>query len=169
MFSKLFLLPKSILLSLFLKDPGHVLADTAPYFNGQRFKNGDYGFYLVRKFFSSNVVAPHLNILTRHSRCDDGSYIMFNPRGFAVADDARGPMILDSLGSLVWAVTGYEQTYNLIAQGYKGQRYLTFWAGNDAVGGHGAGHYYMVRNEYHSLMCNLYGIFDRLVASKPFL
>ena len=125
--------------------------------------------YPVQKFSSSNVVAPHLNILTRHSRCDDGSYIMFNPRGFAVADDARGPMILDSLGNLVWAVTGYEQTYNLMAQEYKGQQYLTFWAGNNVVGGHGAGHYYMVRNEYHSLMCNPYGIFDRLVAFKPFL
>ena len=126
MFSKLFLFPKSILLSLFLKDLGHASADMAPYFNDQRFKNGDYGPYPVQKFFSSNVVAPHLNILTRHSRCDDGSYVMFNPRGFAVADDARGPMILDSLGNLVWTVTGYEQTYNLMAQEYKGQQYLTF-------------------------------------------
>ena len=135
MFSKLFFLTKSILLFLFLKDLSHVLADTAPYFNDRRFKNGDYGSYPVQKFFSSNVVAPYLNILTRHSRCDDGSYVMFSPRGFAVADDARGPMILDSLGNLVWAVTGYEQTYNLMAQEYKGQQYLTFWAGNDVVGG----------------------------------
>ncbi|XTI86082.1 hypothetical protein V2W45_1466864 [Cenococcum geophilum] len=100
MFSKLFLLPKPILLSLFLKDLGHIVADTAPYFKDQRFENG---------IFSSNIVAPYLNIITRHSRCDDGSYIMFNSRGFVVVDDARGPIILDSLGI------------------------LDFWAGNDAL------------------------------------
>jgi hypothetical protein len=35
--------------------------------------------------------------------------------------------------------------YNLQAQEYKGNKYITFWAGNDAVGGHGAGKYYMVK------------------------
>lgn len=31
-----------------------------------------------------------------------------------------------------------------MVQKYKDSNYLTFWAGNDAVGGHGAGAYYMV-------------------------
>jgi hypothetical protein len=46
---------------------------------------------------------------------------------------------------LVWT-SGWDkkQIYNLMAQEYKGHKYITFWAGNDAVGGHGAGSYYMV-------------------------
>lgn len=31
-----------------------------------------------------------------------------------------------------------------MAQMWKGEQYLFFWAGEDSVGGHGAGHYYMV-------------------------
>jgi hypothetical protein len=53
-------------------------------------------------------------------------------------------MILDSMGDFVWFKGGYNQVYNLMAQDYRGDRYLTFWAGDDAVLGHGAGYYYMV-------------------------
>ncbi|KAI7711914.1 hypothetical protein KC353_g8643, partial [Hortaea werneckii] len=37
---------------------------------------------------------------------------------------------------------------NFAVQEYKGEPYLTFWAGNDAVGGHGAGTYYMYDQSY---------------------
>lgn len=60
MFSKLFLLPKPILLSLFLKDLGHIVADTAPYFKDQRFENGDYGSYPVQEFSPQISLRPTL-------------------------------------------------------------------------------------------------------------
>jgi hypothetical protein len=48
-------------------------------------------------------------------------------------------------GDFIWASQHhYGQVYNFQVQQYKGEPYLTFWAGNDAVDGHGAGHYYMV-------------------------
>lgn len=48
-------------------------------------------------------------------------------------------------GTLIWTTNQYYgQVYNLQVQEYKGKKYLTFWAGNDSVGGHGVGKYYMV-------------------------
>lgn len=38
----------------------------------------------------------------------------------------------------------YGEVYNFQVQMYKGEPYLTFWAGDDSVGGHGEGKYYMV-------------------------
>ncbi|KAF2495421.1 hypothetical protein BU16DRAFT_460908 [Lophium mytilinum] len=148
MFSRLHLLPNSILLSFLLQNIAHVLADLSPYFSDKKFDNGEYGSYPMQTFHSSDIVAPRINILSSSSRCDDGSYILITPRGHRVPDEARGPMILDHRGDLVWAVTGYEQTYDLMVQEYAGQQYLTFWGGNDAIGGHGAGHYYMIDSTY---------------------
>ncbi|KAF2478341.1 uncharacterized protein BDR25DRAFT_365533 [Lindgomyces ingoldianus] len=148
MLSNLLLLPKSLLFCLLFPSICSVLADTPPYLNDQKFENGEYGPYPVQTFHSSKMVAPRLNILSTHSRCDDGSYTMFNPRGFAVPEEGRGPMILDAEGNVVWAATGYEQTYNLMAQEYRGKQYLTFWSGNDAIGGHGNGQYIMLDSSY---------------------
>lgn len=59
-------------------------------------------------------------------------------------------MILDIHGRAIWASTNsYGQVYNLQVQEFKGNQYLTFWAGNDAVGGHGVGEYYMLDQHYN--------------------
>lgn len=144
MLSQLLLLPKSLLVCVLLQNVRAVLDDGALYIDDPKSETSEYGAYPVQRFHSSRVIAPQLNLLSTHSSCDDGSYTMFNPRGNAVPEEARGPMILDSQGNAVWMVTGYEQTYNLMAQKYKGKQYLTFWSGNDAIGGHGNGVYIMV-------------------------
>lgn len=52
-------------------------------------------------------------------------------------------------GSLVWTPDAYfGQIYNFQVQEYRGESYLTFWGGNDSVGGHGSGHYYMYNQNY---------------------
>lgn len=38
----------------------------------------------------------------------------------------------------------YGETFGLGVQRYRGEEYLTFWRGDDSVGGHGEGWYYMV-------------------------
>ncbi|KAK5121600.1 hypothetical protein LTR85_004772 [Meristemomyces frigidus] len=59
------------------------------------------------------------------------------------------PMILDAAGNPVWvAEHHYGNVYNLMVQEYRGEPYLTFWAGNDAVGGHGEGSYFMFDRHY---------------------
>ena len=48
-------------------------------------------------------------------------------------------------GSLVWGPDRhYGEVYNFQVQQYKGEDYLVFWAGDDSIGGHGEGKYYMV-------------------------
>lgn len=38
----------------------------------------------------------------------------------------------------------YGSVYNLRVQEYRGQKYLTFWVGDDTITGHGTGSYIMV-------------------------
>ena len=48
-------------------------------------------------------------------------------------------------GAMIWGNDHrYGEVYNFQVQMYKGEPYLTFWAGDDSVGGHGEGKYYMV-------------------------
>lgn len=123
-------------------------ADQAPFYADSKYNDAEYGFYVTQTFKSSPQVTgvPVVNFMEPFTRCDDGSYLLITPRG-NVAEST--PMILDVNGSLVWAATEkYGQVYNLQVQSYKGQEYLTFWAGDDTVGGHGVGTHYMLDQQY---------------------
>lgn len=49
-------------------------------------------------------------------------------------------------GSLIWTPgPEFGQVYNFQVETYRDQQYLTFWSGDNSVGGHGAGAYFMVR------------------------
>ncbi|KAL3424072.1 secreted protein [Phlyctema vagabunda] len=74
---------------------------------------------------------------------------MITPRGPRVQNPMA--MILDAKGHLIWAKGDYGQVYNLKVQKYKGNDYLTFWAGDDTVGGHGAGYYHMLDHTYREV------------------
>lgn len=127
-----------------------VLGEAFAYINDEAYEDGKYGQYPIQDYKSSDAIAPRINRLSHHEDCGDNLYTMLSPRGYH--DEARNPraVILDSKGMLVWSA-GWEkqQIYNLMVQSYKGEDYLTFWAGNDAVGGHGAGMYYMVSFHEH--------------------
>lgn len=119
-----------------------ISADVAAYTRDAEYDSGVYGAYPVKTYISTDIVSPRPNYLQRHTACDNGQYTLMTPRGNHVPKP--GAMILDGYGNLVWWVGGYNQVYNLMAQEYNGAKYLTFWAGDDTVGGHGAGYYYMV-------------------------
>ena len=118
------------------------LADVAPFLNDPEFDNGAYGPYPVRTYMSTRIVSPRPSYLQSDPKCNNGQYTFLTPRGVRVPEP--GAMILDSAGNLVWWKGGYRQVYNLMVQEYRGEQYLTFWAGDDSVKGHGAGSYYMV-------------------------
>lgn len=118
------------------------IADADPFFNDAAFDEGAYGPYPLKPYKSTVLQSPRPNVLRWDRECEDGQFTMLTPRGTRVAE--AGAMILDSRGDFVWWTGGYNQVYNLVAQNYRGQKYLTFWAGDDTVGGHGAGYYYMV-------------------------
>lgn len=116
-------------------------ADLQPYFQSAGYDMSRYGAWPLQSYLSSRISGPILNYWNRSQACEDGSYTLIAPRGDSVR--RTGPMILDQNGDLVW-FKEYATTYNLNIQSFRGEDYLTFWAGNDGIGGHGDGTYYMV-------------------------
>lgn len=109
---------------------------------------GVYGPYRTQSYVSYNLSSPRLDHPVWDEQCDKG-YVFLTPHGDSVENP--GPMVLDASGELVWMSAEFGMVMNLALQEYKGQNYLTFWAGKKA-GTFGAGAYYMVR-EYQSLTC----------------
>ncbi|KAG4027953.1 hypothetical protein MFRU_025g00200 [Monilinia fructicola] len=124
-------------------------AEGGPAYHDDAFDAGSYGAYPVHNYMSTDVVSPRLNIVRTSSLCRNDLYWVFSPRGKSVSEP--GAMILDSAGNLIWSKGGYDQVYNLQVQEYLGEKYLTFWAGTDAVQGHGAGVYYMLDKHYREV------------------
>jgi hypothetical protein len=122
-----------------------VYADTEPFFASETYDQGDFGRWPQQSYHSSSLIGPILNYIRHDERCDDGQYTMITPRGASI--ESPGPMIIDQNGSLIWTKY-YGPTYDLKVQEYNGEKYLTFWVGDDAVVGHGSGSYYMVTNAY---------------------
>jgi hypothetical protein len=124
----------------------HTRADIGTFISDNAYDAAAYGEFPVKTYMSTDIVSPKLNILQSSPECDDSLLTFITPRGGSVSEPSA--TILDQYGHLVWSLGGYEQIYNLMVQEYLGKQYLTFWAGNDAVGGHGAGYYYMVCKAY---------------------
>jgi len=116
-------------------------------FRSTEYNAGQYGEYVLQRFTSTNVTAPRLNFMRPFTNCNDGSLLFIAPRG----EKANSSVcILDATGSLVWTTNDYHgQAYNLQVQEYKGEQYLTFWAGDNSVGGHGVGQYFMLDKHYN--------------------
>src|SRR4051812_25712262 len=88
---------------------------------------GFNGLYPRRHFHSVDLEAPSPKITKWDSRCDSGN-ILLTPRGPWVTGRARGPVILDARGELIWMENKeFEQAMNLNVQSYMGDDYLTFW------------------------------------------
>ncbi|TVY80467.1 hypothetical protein LSUE1_G004431 [Lachnellula suecica] len=124
-------------------------ADFSVFTNDDAYDAAEYGLFPIQTYTSTDLVSPRLNILQSSPECDASLFTFLSPRGGAVSDATA--TILDQSGHLVWTIGGYDQIYNLMVQEYLGEQYLTFWAGNDAVGGHGAGFYYMLDTSYREV------------------
>lgn len=121
-------------------------AEGPPWIGSAKYEDGIFGSYPVQRFESDDVYCPRPNLKVQSDKCANDLLTFFSPRGYV--DPARHAQatILDQQGRLVWtAGWGDDQIYNFQVQTYKNSPALTFWAGNDAVGGHGAGKYYIVR------------------------
>ncbi|KAK3112039.1 hypothetical protein LTR53_012104, partial [Teratosphaeriaceae sp. CCFEE 6253] len=115
-------------------------------FRSQEYNAGQRGEYVEQHFVSTNITAPRLNFMRLYGTCDDGSYLFIAPRGEKTKSSV---CILDASGNFVWSTSDYHgQAYKLQVQEYHGQSYLPFWAGDNAVGGHGVGRYFMLDQHY---------------------
>lgn len=110
--------------ALFAALPGPLVAA----FSFNAYDLGFNGLYPRQSFKSVNLRPPSPKVTKWDSRCDTGNHLLLTPRGPLVSGKARGPVILDSKGNLVWMDNDkFEQAMNLNVQTYKGEDYLTFW------------------------------------------
>ncbi|KAJ5673234.1 hypothetical protein N7507_002361 [Penicillium longicatenatum] len=121
------------------------VADRENDFRSEKYAHGFEGPFPLQHYSSASVSGPILNYWEKSVACDDGLHIFISPRGGSVRHS--GPMIMDNQGHLVW-FKEYKTTYNANVYTYKGQRYLTFWAGDDQIRGHGEGILYMLNSSY---------------------
>ncbi|KAK5206035.1 hypothetical protein LTR47_005036 [Exophiala xenobiotica] len=123
-------------------------ADLPAFSRSKSFDQGDYGNFVAQTYRSTSYSVPRLNVFEKGRSCrDDGLFVMLTLRGWSVPQPA--PIIFDGHGGLVWTDPTYVQPYNLQVQTYRGERFLTFWAGDDGVKGHGSGFYYMLDSHYN--------------------
>ncbi|KAG0647534.1 hypothetical protein D0Z07_6549 [Hyphodiscus hymeniophilus] len=94
-------------------------------FNG--YDLGFHGTFPRQHFHSVDFEPPKTKITKWNDQCDNG-YLFLTPRGPLVTDAARGPVISDPKGNLVWMNNDkFAQALNFNVQSYKGKDYLTFW------------------------------------------
>lgn len=99
-----------------------------------------YGAYPEQSYVTINQTSPRTTVVQWDSSCDDG-LVLLAMDGPSI--DSPGPMILDKRGDLVWTSDHFGHAANLKVQRYRGQDYLTFWAG-EKLQESGQGMYYMV-------------------------
>lgn len=107
---------------------------------GLLYEFGVYGPYFRQVYYSFELMSPRINTVKWSPQCSS-DYVLLTPHGWAVP--TPGPTILDATGNLVWTEDRYGLAMDLQMQRYRGEDYLTFWAGSKAKG-HGQGVYYMV-------------------------
>ncbi|KAG9730447.1 hypothetical protein KCU73_g11853, partial [Aureobasidium melanogenum] len=108
-----------------------------------------YGLYPFKSYRSSNITSPAVRKAVDSPQCYDDNYIFLSPRGFRVPNPAV--TTLDNHGHLIWSHLVKGQAYNLKVQEYKGEKVLTYWVGDDAVGGHGEGYFYVLNSKYEEI------------------
>jgi hypothetical protein len=108
-----------------------------------------YGSYPSHSYRSSNLTSPAVRKAIDSLQCYDDNYIFLSPRGQRVPNPAV--TILDNHGRLIWSKHVQGQAYNLKVQEYKGEKVLTYWVGDDAVGGHGEGYFYVLNTKYEEI------------------
>lgn len=102
-------------------------APWAAAFSFNAYDLGFHGIYPRQHFHSVDLEPPAPKITKWDSRCDSGN-LLLTPRGPSVQGPARGPVMLDARGNLIWMDNHkFHQTLNFNVQKFKGQDYLTFW------------------------------------------
>ena len=108
--------------------------------------SGFHGAYPLRKYVSTDLTSPRAYAIQSDKSCADG-LVLLSIGGQSVT--GGGPMILDMSGNLIWSAPGEygDASANTKIQRYRGQDYLTFWAG-EKLQESGLGNYYMLNSSY---------------------
>ena len=104
-----------------------------------------YGAYPAEEFVSFDLPSSHPNLVKWDDQCDSGN-VFVTLNGASI--EHPGPSVLDARGGLVWTTDEYGTVLNMRLQWYKGEKYITFWAGTKS-GTMGQGSYYMLDSSYN--------------------
>jgi hypothetical protein len=104
------------------------------------FDYGFHGFYPTRHYVSFDLESPDVELAHWDARCSD-DFVFLAPHGTAI--EGSWPLILDARGNLVWTMPTVDTTQDFHVQEYLGEKYLTYWHGED-LHGHGLGSWSMV-------------------------
>ena len=105
-----------------------------------------YGAYPEQEYVSFDLPSSQPNWVAWDDQCDTGN-VFVTLGGPSIAHP--GPSILDAHGGLVWTSEDFgSSVLNMRLQNYKGEKYLTFWAGQKAAT-MGQGEYYMLDSSYN--------------------
>ncbi|KAJ1332007.1 Arylsulfotransferase (ASST) [Microdochium nivale] len=120
---------------------------THAFHNDFGYEKQAYGMHPFQAYRTLSTDVPKFNILQSSPQCATSLYTFLAPRGKEI--HIPQATIYDNDGRLVWT-SAYErqQLYDLKVQIYKDEPYLTFWSGDDTVGGHGAGTTHMLDKNY---------------------
>lgn len=119
-----------------------------PSIDSHFFDFGVYGVYPERYYHSFNLTSPSprtrkWNLRVCDTESDQGGLVLLDLHGSGVSH--KGPAVLDLKGNLIWTDDSYGQhAMNANVQEYKGERYLTFWAGENE-----RGNYYMLDSGFN--------------------
>ncbi|GAD98924.1 hypothetical protein NFIA_002430 [Paecilomyces variotii No. 5] len=105
---------------------------------------GFYGLSPSRSYVSTSLTSPLLEFVRWDARCDPG-FVFLTPRGFSV--DKPSLNIFDAQGELAWKDESWGEAQDFKVQQYRGENYLTFWAGVE-LDIHGNGSWYMLNSFY---------------------
>lgn len=121
-----------------------IIAYIIPSLDTALFDLGVFGAFPLEQYDSFHLGGPRARRLRWHDSCDAG-LVLLTPNGPSVP--RSGPMILDSVGDLVWMSDDFGAAANLKVQSYKGQDYLTLWSGEKAATS-GKGVYFLLDQSY---------------------
>jgi len=114
------------------------------------YETGDLGPYPQVRFQTAKVTAPLVHVNLWSDKCAKG-YTLLTPHGPRIRSNKA--LILDERGQLVWHHEERGSIKSFQIQQYKGNKYLTFWVGDDGGFGYGRGYYKMVSSrQYFMLM-----------------
>ena len=104
-----------------------------------------YGLYRTENFVTVDLEAPQASVLRWDDSCDNG-FVLVGPQGPSVTQP--GPAILNPRGELIWTSGEFDTVMNFQMQQYRGEKYLTFWAGFKR-GSMGLGAFFMLDSHYN--------------------
>jgi len=106
------------------------------------YESGALGQYPQVTYASSKISTPLVHVSKWDERCDADGFVLISPHGERIADNKL--LLLDYKGNLVWYGQENGSIHNIQVQKYRGDKYITYWVGDDEFYGHGAGFFKMV-------------------------